>query len=345
MIHSALVDHFTDEELRSVIGHECGHIHNTHVVYLTTLHYLTHIAARVPRRGSSCPAMLALIELVAPRRDHLRPRGHALLEGQRRRRRARSTKLALGSQKLYDEFNLDAFLEQYEEGKDGIGRYMRGARDAPVPAEARPRAARLRRERALPEARRPRRRRGLSMTEVDDKVHEHHQGRSAEAAHRSSKRGRDNARRIPRAEARRHRGAAASSATIAGGLGAKSARGRASTATSSRSSRRTASTSSSSASSTTARSTFVNALLGETVLPVGVTPTTAVDPPPRVRRRAERRRSCTRRASASRSPSSDVRKFAVGGERASAGRGRLPRGRLPGRRSSRSASSSSTRQA
>ena len=34
------------------------------------------------------------------------------------------TKLALGSRKLYDEFNLEAFLEQYEEGKDGIGKYM-----------------------------------------------------------------------------------------------------------------------------------------------------------------------------------------------------------------------------
>ena len=34
------------------------------------------------------------------------------------------TKLALGSRKLYEEFNLDAFLEQYEEGKDGIGKYM-----------------------------------------------------------------------------------------------------------------------------------------------------------------------------------------------------------------------------
>jgi Zn-dependent protease with chaperone function len=34
------------------------------------------------------------------------------------------TKLVLGSRKLYDEFNLEAFLEQYEEGKDSIGRYM-----------------------------------------------------------------------------------------------------------------------------------------------------------------------------------------------------------------------------
>jgi hypothetical protein len=34
------------------------------------------------------------------------------------------TKLVLGSRKLYDEFNLDAFLEQYDEGKEGIGKYM-----------------------------------------------------------------------------------------------------------------------------------------------------------------------------------------------------------------------------
>jgi Zn-dependent protease with chaperone function len=34
------------------------------------------------------------------------------------------TKLAVGSRKLYEEFNVDAFLEQHEEGKQGIGRYM-----------------------------------------------------------------------------------------------------------------------------------------------------------------------------------------------------------------------------
>ena len=30
--------------LRFVIGHECGHIQNNHVVYMTTLHFLTHAA-------------------------------------------------------------------------------------------------------------------------------------------------------------------------------------------------------------------------------------------------------------------------------------------------------------
>jgi hypothetical protein len=34
------------------------------------------------------------------------------------------TKLALGSQRLYDEFNIEAFIDQYQEGKDGMGKYM-----------------------------------------------------------------------------------------------------------------------------------------------------------------------------------------------------------------------------
>src|SRR5262249_44801141 len=45
LIHSRLVDHFSDEELLSVIGHECGHIHNNHVVYLTTMRFLQMFAS------------------------------------------------------------------------------------------------------------------------------------------------------------------------------------------------------------------------------------------------------------------------------------------------------------
>ena len=33
------------------------------------------------------------------------------------------TKLALGSRKLYDELNIDAFLEQHEEAKSSLGRF------------------------------------------------------------------------------------------------------------------------------------------------------------------------------------------------------------------------------
>jgi len=59
MVHSALVDHYSDEELLTVIGHECGHIHNSHVVYLTTLYYLTHFAG-VFVQWAVQPALIAL---------------------------------------------------------------------------------------------------------------------------------------------------------------------------------------------------------------------------------------------------------------------------------------------
>jgi len=59
MIHSGLIDHFSDEELLSVIGHECGHVHNRHVVYLTALHYLRFLAGALVRQVLA-PAELAL---------------------------------------------------------------------------------------------------------------------------------------------------------------------------------------------------------------------------------------------------------------------------------------------
>jgi Zn-dependent protease with chaperone function len=67
LVHSALIDHLNDAELMNVIGHECGHIHNNHVVYLTTLFLLQQVstlftqwlaAPRSPAtgRGSSAAA-------------------------------------------------------------------------------------------------------------------------------------------------------------------------------------------------------------------------------------------------------------------------------------------------
>jgi Zn-dependent protease with chaperone function len=122
MIHSALVDHYSDEELLTVIGHECGHIHNSHVVYLTALHYLTRMAG-VFVRWIVEPAVVALrawsrrAEITCDRAGMLCSRNEVVSQ------RA-LTKLVLGSKRLYEEFNIDAFLEQYEEGKEGLGRYM-----------------------------------------------------------------------------------------------------------------------------------------------------------------------------------------------------------------------------
>jgi Zn-dependent protease with chaperone function len=122
MVHSALIDHYTDEELLTVIGHECGHIHNSHVVYLTALHYLTRMAG-VFVRWAVEPALIAL--RAWSRRAEITCDRAGMLCCKNEQVSARAlTKLVLGSKKLYEEFNIDAFLEQYSEGNDGIGKYM-----------------------------------------------------------------------------------------------------------------------------------------------------------------------------------------------------------------------------
>ena len=126
MVHSALVDHYTDEELLTVIGHECGHIHNSHVVYLTALHYLTHMAGHVRAVDRSSRRSSRSARGRAARRSRATAPACSARRTPQVAERA-LTKLALGSRKLYEEFNLDAFLEQYEEGKDG-DRQVHGGR-------------------------------------------------------------------------------------------------------------------------------------------------------------------------------------------------------------------------
>jgi Zn-dependent protease with chaperone function len=167
MVHSALVDHYSDEELLTVIGHECGHIHNSHVVYLTALHVLTRVAGAIVQWALQ-PATVALLawsrraEITCDRAGMLCSKstdvsGRAL------------TKLALGSRKLYEEFNLDAFLEQYDEGKEGLGKYMEAFASHPY-LPKRVLAMRVFGESALYRKAAGLGDSGLSMPEVDDRV-------------------------------------------------------------------------------------------------------------------------------------------------------------------------------
>lgn len=172
MVHSALIDHYSDEELLTVLGHECGHIHNAHVVYLTTLHYLKVVAS------AFIPWIVypALIPLNAwSRRAEITCDRAGMLCSKDAEVSARAlTKLVLGSRKLYDEFNVEAFLEQYEEGKDSIGRYMEVFASHPY-LPKRVLAMRVFAEselyrRAAGVAVEPGAAGGLAMSEVDDRV-------------------------------------------------------------------------------------------------------------------------------------------------------------------------------
>jgi Zn-dependent protease with chaperone function len=169
MIHSALVDHFTDEELLSVIGHECGHIHNNHVVYLTAMHYLKHMAS-IFLRWIVAPASLALSGW--SRRAEITCDRAGLICSKSLDTSTRAlTKLALGSTKLYAELNMDAFLEQYEEGKEGVGKYAELTANHPW-LPKRVMALRTFAESELYRTHAGLGEGGLSMQDVDKKVHE-----------------------------------------------------------------------------------------------------------------------------------------------------------------------------
>jgi Zn-dependent protease with chaperone function len=167
VVHSSLVDQYSDEELLTVIGHECGHIHNSHVAYLTALHYLTYMA------GMFLPWILqpALVALRtwSRRAEITCDRAGMLVARDQQAAERAITKLAVGSRKLYEEFNLDAFLEQHEEGSQGIGKFMEVFASHPW-LPKRVLAMRVFGESQLYQKAVGRPATGLSMSEVDSRV-------------------------------------------------------------------------------------------------------------------------------------------------------------------------------
>lgn len=167
MIHSALASSYTDEELLTVIGHECGHIHNSHVVYLTALHYLTRMAG-VFLWWAVEPAVIAL-NAWSRRAEITCDRAGMLCNPDLNTSSRALAKLVVGSRKLFEDFNLEAFLEQYEEGKDSIGRHMENFATHPylpkriLAMRTFAESELYRKAAKLPAG-------GLSMTEVDDRV-------------------------------------------------------------------------------------------------------------------------------------------------------------------------------
>ena len=121
VVNAALIDHLSEVELLDVIGHECGHIQNNHVVYMTTLFFLKR-AANMFLRWSVRPAVMALnawarrAEITCDRTGLLCTRDLDASIGC-------LVKLAIGSRKLYSDINLDEYLAQLEEVNRGPGRF------------------------------------------------------------------------------------------------------------------------------------------------------------------------------------------------------------------------------
>ena len=121
VLNSGTVDHLSPEELLFVIGHEQGHIHNGHVTLLTAAYYLTRLGAAFVR-WIVYPALMALqswsrrAEITCDRAGLMCARDLKVAE------RA-LIKLALGSQKLYEQVDVEEYLKQLDQGKEGLGKF------------------------------------------------------------------------------------------------------------------------------------------------------------------------------------------------------------------------------
>lgn len=121
VVNAALIDHLSEAEMVDVLGHECGHIQNNHVVYTTTLHFLKH-GANMFLRWTVKPAVLAL-NAWARRAEITCDRAALLCTRDLDVSIASLVKLALGSRKLYSDINVDEYLAQLEEAGRSIGRF------------------------------------------------------------------------------------------------------------------------------------------------------------------------------------------------------------------------------
>lgn len=169
VIHSGLVDHFEEKELQFVIGHETGHIQNKHVIYNTALMILTQ-GAGLFLAWIVQPALVALQAWY--RRAEITCDRAGLLCCQDVDVACKSfMKLATGSHKLYPEMNLDAYLEQFDEGQKSVGRLSEAFSTHPY-LPKRIHALRIFSESALYREAIGQGKGGLEMEEVDQRTSE-----------------------------------------------------------------------------------------------------------------------------------------------------------------------------
>ncbi len=121
IINSALATAFSTEELRYVIGHECGHLHNNHDVNATAVSFLAQGIGQYVQ-WAVAPATLALrawsrrAEITCDRAGLLCCKDPEVALGAMLR-------LAVGSEKLYRELDADEYLKQLEGIREGVGRF------------------------------------------------------------------------------------------------------------------------------------------------------------------------------------------------------------------------------
>ena len=129
ILNSALVDKFDETELKFVLGHECGHLQNNHVVYHTAAQFLAQGVVSFVR-WAVAPAQVALSawsrrgEITCDRAGLLCCRDEEVAYNS-------IMKIAVGSDKLMEEVDLEEYMLQLEDLQSGLGRVKEYFEDHP----------------------------------------------------------------------------------------------------------------------------------------------------------------------------------------------------------------------
>lgn len=126
VLHSALVEDFTDEELLFVIGHECGHIKCGHVLYSMMARILLPLLEAIGQATLGL-GQLAGMGLVSGFFEWMRQaefscdRAGLLVCQDPKVAFTSIMKLGCGSSRFNGEMNVDAFLEQARQHSESAG--------------------------------------------------------------------------------------------------------------------------------------------------------------------------------------------------------------------------------
>jgi hypothetical protein len=122
VLNSALVDMFDPAELHFVIGHECGHLHNNHVVYHTAANSLAR-GLGIYIKWAVAPAALAL-NAWSRRGEITCDRAGLICCLDEKAAINAMLKLAVGSTTLFEKMDLDEYMQQAASLKEGLGRFQ-----------------------------------------------------------------------------------------------------------------------------------------------------------------------------------------------------------------------------
>jgi Zn-dependent protease with chaperone function len=115
-ITSGLVESMDEEELRAVVGHECGHIACHHMLYNTMVYYLVNVGMSMfgPMRVAAEPVKWALL-FWNRRSEFSADRAGAVVMGDHRAMSTTMVRLAGGPKAITGEVDIELYMKQAEE--------------------------------------------------------------------------------------------------------------------------------------------------------------------------------------------------------------------------------------